>query len=127
MAAKDGISVEVVDLRTLMPWDVDTVAKSVVKTGKLIVSHEAPVSGGTFSPQDAVSISVEWIQMPIPMSMLMSMPMPMLMPIPMPMLMQMLMPMLNVNASANAYGACTCALIQVWVVRSRAQFNKNAF
>jgi 2-oxoisovalerate dehydrogenase E1 component beta subunit len=45
-AAQDGVSVEVIDLRSLLPWDVDTVAKSVVKTGKMIVSHEAPITGG---------------------------------------------------------------------------------
>lgn len=43
LAAKEGISCELIDLRTIMPWDVDAVANSVLKTGKLIVSHEAPV------------------------------------------------------------------------------------
>lgn len=42
----DGISCEVIDLQTLLPWDVDTVANSVCKTGKLIVSHEAPLTSG---------------------------------------------------------------------------------
>ena len=42
-AAKDGVSAEVIDLRTLLPWDVDTVVESVKKTGRLVVSHEAPV------------------------------------------------------------------------------------
>jgi 2-oxoisovalerate dehydrogenase E1 component beta subunit len=42
----DGISCEVVDLRTLLPWDVETVCGSVSKTGRLLVSHEAPVTGG---------------------------------------------------------------------------------
>ncbi|MBT7946472.1 MAG: alpha-ketoacid dehydrogenase subunit beta, partial [Porticoccaceae bacterium] len=46
MAAKDGISCEVIDLCTLLPWDSDTVAKSVIKTGRLIISHEAPRTGG---------------------------------------------------------------------------------
>lgn len=39
------ISCEVIDLRTLAPWDVDTVTASVNKTGRLIVSHEAPLTG----------------------------------------------------------------------------------
>lgn len=39
-----GISCELIDLRTLLPWDVDTVETSVEKTGRLVVSHEAPVS-----------------------------------------------------------------------------------
>lgn len=46
MAKKDGISVEIIDLRTILPWDVETVEKSVNKTGRLIVSHEAPITNG---------------------------------------------------------------------------------
>lgn len=45
-AAKLGISCEVIDLRTLMPWDKDAVTKSVMKTGRLLVSHEAPKTSG---------------------------------------------------------------------------------
>ena len=41
-----GISCEVIDLRTILPWDVETVVKSVQKTGRLLVSHEAPITGG---------------------------------------------------------------------------------
>jgi 2-oxoisovalerate dehydrogenase E1 component beta subunit len=44
LAAKEGISCELIDLRTIMPWDVDAIANSVLKTGRLVVSHEAPVS-----------------------------------------------------------------------------------
>lgn len=43
---KDGISCELIDLQTIVPWDVECVTKSVNKTGKLVVSHEAPVSSG---------------------------------------------------------------------------------
>lgn len=43
MAAEQGISVEIIDLRTLLPWDTETVFSSVIKTGKLIITHEAPV------------------------------------------------------------------------------------
>ena len=47
LAAEDeGISVEVVDLRSLSPLDLDTVAASVRKTGRLVVTHEAALSGG---------------------------------------------------------------------------------
>ncbi len=39
--AAEGISVEVIDPRTLVPMDVDTMAKSVRKTHRLVVTHEA--------------------------------------------------------------------------------------
>jgi pyruvate/2-oxoglutarate/acetoin dehydrogenase E1 component len=42
----EGIHVEVVDPRTLVPLDVDTIAASVAKTGRLLVVHEAPERGG---------------------------------------------------------------------------------
>lgn len=41
-----GISCELIDLRTLLPWDVDAVVKSVSKTSRLVVSHEAPITCG---------------------------------------------------------------------------------
>ncbi|WP_412063159.1 thiamine pyrophosphate-dependent enzyme [Rubrivirga sp. IMCC45206] len=41
-----GASVEVVDLRTLVPWDRQTVRLSVEKTGRLVVLHEAARTGG---------------------------------------------------------------------------------
>ena len=46
MAEEIGISVEVIDLRTILPWDEETVIKSVKKTGKCIVTHEAPITSG---------------------------------------------------------------------------------
>ena len=42
-AEDEGRSLEVVDLRSLSPLDVDTVAGSVARTGRLVVVHEAPV------------------------------------------------------------------------------------
>jgi 2-oxoisovalerate dehydrogenase E1 component beta subunit len=42
-AAAEGRSLEVVDLRSVSPLDVDTVAASVERTGRLVVVHEAPV------------------------------------------------------------------------------------
>ena len=39
---KEGISVEVVDLRTMCPIDTNTIIESVKKTGRLVVTHEAP-------------------------------------------------------------------------------------
>ncbi|KAM2356499.1 hypothetical protein ACFX1X_005590 [Malus domestica] len=54
-AEKDGISCELIDLRTLLPWDKDTVEASVRKTGRLLISHEAPVTGG-FGAEISASI-----------------------------------------------------------------------
>lgn len=47
-AAKEklGVDVEVVDLRTIRPWDKETVCASVKKTGRCVVVHEASRSGG---------------------------------------------------------------------------------
>lgn len=45
-AASDGVSIEVIDLRSLAPIDFPTVEASVRKTGRLVVSHEAQLSGG---------------------------------------------------------------------------------
>jgi pyruvate dehydrogenase E1 component beta subunit len=44
--AEEGISVEVIDPRTLMPLDIDTIVQSVRKTGRLVTAHEACVTGG---------------------------------------------------------------------------------
>lgn len=38
----EGVSVEVIDLRTLAPMDSDTVVASVKRTGRLVIAHEAP-------------------------------------------------------------------------------------
>ena len=44
--AQEGISAEVIDPRTLVPFDYDTVAESVKKTGRLVVVHEAHQNNG---------------------------------------------------------------------------------
>jgi pyruvate dehydrogenase E1 component beta subunit len=45
-AEKDGIDVEVIDLRTLAPLDLPAITRSVEKTGRAVVVHEAPKTGG---------------------------------------------------------------------------------
>jgi 2-oxoisovalerate dehydrogenase E1 component len=44
--ATDGCSVEVVDLRTISPWDRDIVCESVQRTGRLVVVHEDTLTAG---------------------------------------------------------------------------------
>jgi pyruvate dehydrogenase E1 component beta subunit len=44
--ASEGIQAEVIDPRTLSPLDWDTLVGSVDRTGRLVVAHEAPLSGG---------------------------------------------------------------------------------
>jgi len=45
-AQEDGRALEVIDLRSLSPLDIDTVTASVRKTGRCVVVHEAPVTAG---------------------------------------------------------------------------------
>ena len=45
-AREDGRSIEVIDLRSLSPLDMTTVTASVRRTGRCVVTHEAPVFGG---------------------------------------------------------------------------------
>jgi len=45
-AEKEGVDAEVVDLRTVWPFDIDAITSSVKKTGRLIIVHEAPRSFG---------------------------------------------------------------------------------
>jgi pyruvate dehydrogenase E1 component beta subunit len=45
-AEQAGLDIEIVDLLTLVPWDVATVVESVRRTGRLVVVEESPQSGG---------------------------------------------------------------------------------
>jgi len=44
--AKDGVSVEVIDLRSILPFDEEAILESVAKTNRVIILHEAPLTGG---------------------------------------------------------------------------------
>src|SRR5437588_9659557 len=46
LAADEGISCQVIDLRTLVPLDVDGLADAVAGTGRAVVIHEAPLTAG---------------------------------------------------------------------------------
>lgn len=58
MAEDEGISCEIIDLRSILPWDRDTVCESVAQTGRLLISHEAPLTGG-FAGEIAASVQQE--------------------------------------------------------------------
>jgi 2-oxoisovalerate dehydrogenase E1 component beta subunit len=58
LADNDGISCEVIDLRTILPWDIETISASVMKTGRLLVSQEAPLTAG-FASEIAATIQSE--------------------------------------------------------------------
>jgi len=53
--AKEGINVEVIDLRTIVPFDVETVLASIKKTGKFVITHEAVRNNG-FGAEIAATI-----------------------------------------------------------------------
>jgi pyruvate dehydrogenase E1 component beta subunit len=61
--AAEGISVEVIDLRTVVPWDHATVLASVAKTGRVLVAHEAPKSYGVGAEIAAVIQKELWGQL----------------------------------------------------------------
>jgi pyruvate dehydrogenase E1 component beta subunit len=66
-AADAGISVEVIDLRTLMPFDLETILGSVKNTGRCVIVHEAPRTCG-FGAELVASIqerAMEYLEAPI--------------------------------------------------------------
>ncbi len=66
-AAESNISVEVVDLRTLLPFDIETILASVKKTGRCVIVHEAPRTCG-FGAELIASIqerAIEFLEAPI--------------------------------------------------------------
>jgi 2-oxoisovalerate dehydrogenase E1 component beta subunit len=46
LAAKEKLSVELIDMRSLLPFDIETVLQSVRKTGRLVIAHEATKIAG---------------------------------------------------------------------------------
>lgn len=79
--SKDGISCEVIDLRTLLPLDYDTVIRSLEKTNRIVVCQEAQLRGGMasdivaeiidrgFDLLDAPPVRVGGLNVPMPFNM----------------------------------------------------------
>jgi pyruvate dehydrogenase E1 component beta subunit len=76
--AKEGISCEVIDLRSLLPLDYDTLISSLKKTGRIVIAHESNLRGGMgsdivaeicdrgFDLLDAPPIRVGGLNVPMP-------------------------------------------------------------
>jgi 2-oxoisovalerate dehydrogenase E1 component beta subunit len=67
LATEDGIEIEIIDLRTLLPLDDETLVESVRRTGKLLVVHEDTRTGG-IAGEIAMRINekaFEWLDGPI--------------------------------------------------------------
>ena len=67
MEKEDGVSVEIIDLRTLLPMDDDAIVESVKKTGRLLIVHEDTRTGG-IAGEIAMRVSesaFEWLDAPM--------------------------------------------------------------
>mmetsp|Transcript_87465 Transcript_87465/g.120510 ORF Transcript_87465/g.120510 Transcript_87465/m.120510 type:complete len:107 (-) Transcript_87465:168-488(-) len=67
LAEKEGISCEIIDLRTILPWDQETVINSIKKTGRCLVTHEAPITCG-FGAELAAKVqekAFDWLEAPV--------------------------------------------------------------
>jgi pyruvate/2-oxoglutarate/acetoin dehydrogenase E1 component len=58
LLARYGITIDLIDLRTLWPWDKPTVLESVARTGRLVVAHESVRDGG-FGAEIAATVAEE--------------------------------------------------------------------
>jgi len=67
LAQEDGISVEVLDLRSLLPMDDDAIVATVKKTNRVLIVHEDTVTGGIAGEITARinELAFEWLDAPI--------------------------------------------------------------
>ena len=61
-----GVNAEVIDLRTIYPFDFDTISKSIEKTGRLVVVHEAPRTCGMGSELAARAMDHNFLNLKAP-------------------------------------------------------------
>jgi 2-oxoisovalerate dehydrogenase E1 component beta subunit len=67
VSAEDGSEIEIIDLRSIRPLDIDSIVASVRRTGRLLVVHEAPKFGG-FAGEITAQVceeAFEWLDAPI--------------------------------------------------------------
>ena len=66
-AETEGIKIEVIDLRTLLPFDRETIMKSATKTGRVVIVHEAPKTCGFGAEISALLAeeAIEYLRAPI--------------------------------------------------------------
>jgi len=64
---KEGIDMEIIDPRTIKPLDMDTIIKSVKKTGRAVLVEEACYTGGftSFLASEISSVAFDWLDAPI--------------------------------------------------------------
>jgi pyruvate dehydrogenase E1 component beta subunit len=62
----EGVSVELIDLRTIYPLDREALARSVQKTGRLLVVHEGPGSFGVAAEVIAVILEEAFVYLEAP-------------------------------------------------------------
>lgn len=66
-AAEFGVDAEIIDLRTLVPLDVDTIVESVQRTGRCLVVHEATLTSG-FGAELSATVqerAFDWLEAPV--------------------------------------------------------------
>lgn len=60
LLSEDGIEAEVLDLRSIKPWDVETISQSVEKTGRLVVADSAWINGSISAEIASTIVSRNW-------------------------------------------------------------------
>ncbi|MEA1873391.1 MAG: alpha-ketoacid dehydrogenase subunit beta [Bacteroidota bacterium] len=66
LAKKEGIDVEIIDLRSIYPIDRETIGSSVKKTGKILTVHEGPSSFGVASEISQIAVEEAFLHLEAP-------------------------------------------------------------